>query len=807
MARHSEFFSTHKQLSAWACAALCTAVAALAIGAATPVQAAEGTSSEPVEFSYLTGEPAAALAISGKPLPVGTILAMRIRPTHPLKLNQLEIAYWGKANAPIELHVWRDNGGSQPGAPGGYFTDDPQAELLPAIAAKTAANGVWTTVDLASSAVELPALEQFWVGVKITSADTNVGVDKISKDQTVFNAMVQTPGEPCGDGCGVPGNLAMRVHGTYINKMTNFWLTDVTKAAGIAAGGRMAFGDFDNDGDDDLLYGGAILYRNDGKGHFEDISAKAGLTGLGGSGALWGDFDNDGHLDIWVFGAAEHLLHNNGNATFAEVSPGLFFDSDQYPTEGSVLLDLDNDGRLDIYNANYEWYHKDDKGVEILSDCGHDFVWHNDGNGKWTEIGTALGVRSSGKQCGRGPAAIDWDQDGDTDIFVNNYRLTPEFFWRNDYPAQKLVNIAAALGVKGSGAKGAFGHGTGAQWVDADNDGDFDLFAANLAHPRFIKFSDTSRFYRNDGTGPARTLTDFREATGIGYAETQSAPSFADIDNDGDQDLAVGAYYGDRMGQFWRNDGATANPAMWLHFSDATYPAGFTPMGCASLAWADIDGDGDVDCAANATLYRNDYSDVVGVKGHWLTVKLAGSKVVNRAAIGAWVTLETGDGQMQSRLVSGGQGLATQDSARLHFGLGAATQVSKVTVHWPGLPAEQFGPFAADQRVEIVEGQGVTSKPAATVDAGSTADAATADGQVGDAGGADTAAKTSAPAPADGCSARPVGTNSAAGAAWALATLAAAGVAARRRRAIAVNGRQAAAGRRTIAPDSTVGSV
>lgn len=734
---------------------------------------------KPATFGYIQGDPTGSISIGGQPLPVGTIIAAKIRPEHALKLQQLQIAFWGKENAAIEVHVWRDNGGSQPGAPGGTFTDDDQSELLLPIAAKTAKQGEWQTFDLGANAPELPALEQFWIGAKIVTAGTNIGTDKIDATKADINAIVQTPDGNCADGCGVPANLAVRATGTYVKIADKFWFTDVTKEAGVKVGGRMAFGDFDNDGDDDLLYGGSTLYANDGKGHFTDVSAKAGITQMGGNGALWGDFDNDGWLDIWVFGGPEHLLRNKGDGTFVEDNAALFFDSDKYPTEGAVLVDLDNDGRLDIYDANYEWYHKDDKGNDVLSDCGDDFFWHNDGGGKWSEIGTALGIRSAGRQCGRGPAAIDWDQDGDADIFVNNYRLHPDFFWRNDFPAPKLTDIAKALGVQGSGKQGAYGHGTGAQWVDADNDGDFDLFAANLAHPRFIKFSDKSRFYRNDGQGAARTLTDFREATGIGYAETQSAPAFADFDNDGDMDLVVGAYYGDRMGQFWRNDGPANSLDMWLIFSDATYQSAWKTFGCASIAWADIDGDGDLDCAANGTIFRNDYSEVAGQKGHWLKVALAGSKAVNRAAIGTWVTAETGDGSKITRAVSGGQGLATQDSLTLHFGLGAASAVQKLTVHWPGLPAETFGPFAADQTVKVTEGKAAVgaAPQAAGADAGSADAAAGPDAGAADSGKADTSA-ASAPAAAKsgGCSAG----GSATGAGWAFLLLA--GLAARRRR-------------------------
>lgn len=693
------------------------------------VAASAGAAEVPVDLEYDNGTAQKGLSLNvtgadGKPatiqLPVGTILATRFRPEHPLRLDSIELAFFG-APGPVEVHVWRDNGGSQPGAPGGLFTDDPAADRIAPRTVQAGQDGAFVTIDLTKDAVDLQPLELFWVGVKLVTPGSNVAIDGIDKARTDFTSLLQTPAAPCADGCGVPGNLLIRAHGRYLDPLAKRWFSDGTVASGVQAGGRMAFGDYDGDGDDDLLFGSGVLYRNDGKGHFEDVSKASGVQGFSGNGALWGDYDNDGRLDIWVFGMTEHLLKNQGDGTFVEVTPGAFFDSDKYPTEGAVWLDVDNDGRLDLYDANYEWYHKDDQGNEILSDCGDDFLWHNNGDGTFTDISVAAGIRKAGRQCGRGPAAVDYDQDGDQDLFVNNYRLHPDFFWRNDAPDLHFTDIAKKNGTRGSGKSGAFGHGTGAQWVDADDDGDFDLFAANLAHPRFISFSDRSRFFRNEGEAGAWAFTELREQAGIGYTETQSAPAFADFDNDGDMDLAVGAYYADRMGQFWRNDGAADDPGLWLKFSDATYPTGWVTFGCASVAWADVDGDGDLDNVANDKLFRNDYAQVAGTAGHWLKVRVRGAQKVNRAAIGTWVTAETGDGRVMSRVVSGGQGLSTQDSLTLHFGLGSAPSVQKLTIHWPGQPAETFGPFPADGLVEVVEGKGITASPTPPqADAGAT---------------------------------------------------------------------------------------
>lgn len=119
-----------------------------------------------VDFDYMKGDPSAALAIGGKPLPKGTILMMHVRPEHPLRLTQIEIAYWGTADAPVEVHIWRDNGGSQPGGPTGTFTEDEASELLAPIAAKTGANGEWQSYTFGDKPPEFLPLQQFWIGVK-----------------------------------------------------------------------------------------------------------------------------------------------------------------------------------------------------------------------------------------------------------------------------------------------------------------------------------------------------------------------------------------------------------------------------------------------------------------------------------------------------------------------------------------------------------------------------------------------------------------------------------------------------------------
>ena len=677
----------------------------------------------PATFQYDSGKAVQSIAINGKPLPVGTILANGFVAAHRLRLTALHVATWGQPG-PIELHVWRDDGGNQPGAPEGQFTTSDAADRMVPHKLKAGPSGTWRDGDLSAKPIELEPLERFWVGAKVLQVGTDVAIDGIDKQKTEFTGMVQTPEAvtQCADGCGIPGNLLLRAEGTYLDPLATTWFTDITAAAGINQFGRVAIADYDRDGDEDVLISGGYLWQNDGKAHFSYVSDALGLSGLAGGGGVWGDFDNDGRLDIFVFGGKEHLVRQLEDGHFAEVNVGEFTEDPtrDFPTEAASWVDIDNDGRLDLYTANYEVIPHDANGKEILDAngnsilgvCDWHFLWKQGADGHFHDVAKDYGFHTK-KECGRSVTAGDWDQDGDQDIYVGNYRLNPNYFWENGLPTAHVTDIGKSNGTRGVGKINDFGHTIGATWVDADDDGDFDLFVANLAHPRFIAFSDRSMFYQNLGAEGGWGFTEHREMTGISYLETHSNPNFADFDNDGDQDLSLTAVYAGRKGQIWRNDGR--NDATWLSFSDATYPTGWKVDNGWGSAWGDLDGDGDLDQVVNV-VFRNNYSDVSGDRGHWLKVKLRGTQKVNAAAIGAFVTVDLGDGRTRSRMVHGGHGVGCQDALTLHFGLGQATQVLALTVHWPGLAAETFGPFAADQVVTLTEGAPPEGKSALAVD-------------------------------------------------------------------------------------------
>ncbi|MFO7675920.1 MAG: CRTAC1 family protein [bacterium] len=435
--------------------------------------------------------------------------------------------------------------------------------------------------------------------------------------------------------------------------------TDVTDAYGLGAerGSRVAWGDYDGDGFEDLLVSGSRLYRNDSGVGFTDVTAAAGLEGARGRGGIWGDFDNDGRLDFFSSGSdsADRLWLNEGG----RFRPVAVETGRPAPGEGCAAADFDGDGRLDLYVANYEDW--------AAHSYFPDRLYRNVGGAllDWTDSAGIVPPWNEDR-AGRGVAWADFDDDGRPDCFVANYRLQENFLWWNRGDGG-FENRAAELGVAGDEVDGWFGHTIGAAWADYDNDGDLDLFTADLAHPRYIEFSNRSRLYENAGAGAQPRFVDRRAAAGIRYEETHSNPAWADVDSDGDLDLYVTSVYEGRRSFLYENlgPGPDGRPV----FRDVAWLSGtraFNGWGCA---FADFDNDGDLDLVVGSgsglRLFRNDAPGT----GNWLKVRVVGREA-NRAGVGCRVTVERG-GNRQVREVAAGSGTTSQGSPVQHFGLGA----------------------------------------------------------------------------------------------------------------------------------------
>ena len=468
-------------------------------------------------------------------------------------------------------------------------------------------------------------------------------------------------------------------------------------------GSGVALFDFDNDGDLDLYFvnGSTLpkvdatmsptnaLYRNDG-GVFTDITREASVGDTSyGLGCCVGDYNNDGFTDLYVTNYGANVLYrNNGDGTFTDVTESAEVGGNQF-SSGCAFVDVDADGYLDLYVVNYVQFNPETnpectrQGTrtyctpEALQGAA-DVLYRNNGDGTFTDVTAEAGISGmDGK--GLGVVCGDTDNDGDSDIFVAN-DTTPNYFFRNDSnTAIKMTEDALFAGVALSEEGRAYS-GMGANLGDFDNDGYLDIVITNFQ-------DQTNSLYHN---AQSEFFNEVSFARGIGE---RSLPylawgvDFIDFNNDGWLDLFVAnGHLDDNIAEI-DPIGTYAQPNQ-LFLSNRN--GNFSEMPDAIIthqkvsrgtAFGDIDNDGDVDIVVSnlkdsPTVLRNDTDNT----SQWLCIKLIGTHC-NRDAIGARVTLVSGD-STQIREVKSGSGYLSQNDLRLHFGLGNAAQVGTLTVRW-----------------------------------------------------------------------------------------------------------------------------
>jgi len=453
------------------------------------------------------------------------------------------------------------------------------------------------------------------------------------------------------------------------------------------------WGDYDNDGWLDLFVGSDdrsttnYLYHNNHDGTFTLIDQAAMPKEPSKQhGCAWGDYDNDGHLDLIVTGGAgtfhNMLYHNNGDGTFSWVTDGpIYTETNVHGFHGPSWADYDNDGFLDLFIA----------GHDVLNR-----LFHNQGDGTFTRITTNTIVNDPGDSECRG--FVDYDNDGNLDLFVGNTDSHPNFLYRGDGHGNFTSVTDSGL----SNAEGTWA----CAWADYDNDGWPDLLLANGPNKNSL--------YHNNRDG---TFTNVTESTGLMEATSPndnfSAVAWGDYDNDGFIDLfvATGNCYPDpnncvlRPNLLYHNEGdgtfkkVTEGPVV----NDLVTQ-------CPGASWGDYDNDGFLDLFVSQgsawptpqtnLLYHND-----GNANAWLNVKLVGTRS-NRSAIGAKVRVKAfyrGASRWQLRAVSGGDSQSNQQPLSAEFGLADATIIDTVRVEWPSGIVQELHSVTPRQFLTITE--------------------------------------------------------------------------------------------------------
>jgi len=495
-------------------------------------------------------------------------------------------------------------------------------------------------------------------------------------------------------------------HLVYLNKGDGSF-THFSDESGLRAvqAGFFAFGDVDNDGDQDVFAGLDIelagehnrVYLNDGQAHFTEVlDAGVAVVNLAGN-AVFADFNGDANLDLFVgngqtgYAVADQLFFGFGDGTFQDVTSVYMSGDRDQPSNGSVACDYDDDGDLDIFVSTY--------GVSVWD--GHNHLWENDGNGNFTEVGLARGFAA---------------------LATGNYWLASTGNGHNPEPD---VAIDAVVG----------SNGFGLQCEDATGDGLPDVFLTAISHPvdgdYARKWSDPSQLLVNGGPSADYAFTNEYLARGLPFNEGDVDGAMIDFDNDGRLDLSVSrdakyeGGYGELEQQAWfglmrqepDSTFTSVGPVSGINDSMAQPPR---MKQAQNHAWADIDRDGDLDLLVGGRdiggggranfLFENE----VGQDNLWMAIHLRGDgDTINRDAIGARVTVRYADWSVSREVKSGRGTYNSHDSRTLHFGLGDLGCDYEVAVRWPDGTTRTFGPaeLPTGRRVTLDYITGVTVDP------------------------------------------------------------------------------------------------
>ena len=502
------------------------------------------------------------------------------------------------------------------------------------------------------------------------------------------------------------------------------------------SGGVILF-DYDRDGWPDIYFTNAptvemtlkgakslgALYHNNHDGTFTDVTARSGLsTACMAMGGAVGDYNNDGWPDLYITCLGGNILYrNNGDGTFTNVTAKAGVADGRWST-GAAFGDYDGDGFVDLMVANYVDFHLNDlpkfgsasfckyRGIDVQ--CGPrglrgagDSLFHNNGDGTFTEVSKAAGVNDPNGYYGLGVLWSDFNNTGRPDIYIAN-DSTPNYLYKNVGNGKfQDIGLESGTAVSDDGSEQA---SMGIAIGDYNHTGRPSLYVTNFS-------DENDALYRNDGGW------NFMETS---YASGVAVPSlpwvkwgtaFLDVDNDGWLDLiAVTGHVYPQVDSLSSGGGYREPKMLHLNQKDGTFCDASDQAGKAlmerhvsrGLAVGDLFNDGNMDVVVGdidgaPMVLRNH-----GISGrHWVSFELAGTKS-NRMALNARISIVAG-GMTQTDEVHSGGSYLSQSDPRIHFGLANATKIDKVEIRWPSGLKETLTNLTVDQHYSVVEGSGI----------------------------------------------------------------------------------------------------
>lgn len=529
-------------------------------------------------------------------------------------------------------------------------------------------------------------------------------------------------------------------------------LEDITQSTGItfdhasdpskryiveSMSGGVILIDYDRDGWPDIYFTNAptvdqaisgktargALYHNNHNGTFTDVTTKSGLnSSCFGSGGAVGDYNNDGWPDLYLTCLGGNVLYrNNGDGTFTDVTEKAHVRDGRYST-GAAFGDYDDDGFVDLMVTNYVDFHLDDmpkfgsasfckyRGLDVQ--CGPrglrgagDSLFHNNGDGTFTDVSKDAGVSDPDGYYGLGVVWADFNNTGRPDIYIAN-DSTPKYLYKNLGNGKfEDIGLQSGTAVSEDGSEQA---SMGIAVGDYNHTGRPSIYVTNFT-------DENDLLYKNEGNW------NFDE---VSYPSGVALPSlpwvkwgtaFVDLDNDGWLDLiTVTGHVYPQVDQLPSGGGYRQPKLLQMNQKDGTFCDASDEAGpvlterrvSRGLAVGDLFNDGNMDVViedldGKPMILRNH-----GVVGrHWVSFELDGTKS-NRLALNARIKIVAGGVTQTDEVHSGGSYLS-QNDLRIHFGLGAAAKIDKVEIHWPSGFTENLTNVAADHHYNVLEGKGI----------------------------------------------------------------------------------------------------